>query len=1244
MKSHTSEFKEEIKTLGKQQSVRITYTLNNEQIILTDEDINSATPNYEASLLKSVMKGLDLDSNTDIPLGTEIKFEYGLLVNGAYEYLNYGNYIVYSSEKQEDTLSYKIKCYDKMLYSMKDYEHIEITYPCTIKEYLIALCNKIGLEFKDSTFANQDREIQNELFMTTNEDGTYSSMGYTYRDVLDQIAETTGGCICLTLDDKVEVRYVNKTINYEQSEKSNIIQFKTEVEEPIILERLEGKSIQATRSGKNKLPYNYYDGNSKTVNGITFTVNKDRSITANGTATANASFSIKNLNSYAIVAGSYKLVGENNAYTKTAIKGSYKKTDGTITYISSVSSFTIPEGATNINIYVVILQGETVNNVTFYPMLLKSTETDLTFEAGGASPSPDYPSPIENVEGKNKFNINQEKEIFGTMVYKYSYYLKPNTKYTISSNCPASTTANIYANSNSSNSAVYINKNQTIQSDENGYFYILVRFKAVASDNSTFNLYEKILNGTYYIQLEEGTVATSYVPYNSLEVKVGNKNLWDNTNVAQLNKVSYQNGIYTASDNDNKSVLQYKVQQFTDTSFIHGTQIEKTISGTGIYYFTGTKVANANFVRIGNNGASFEFIVKYSLDDIQVGEQFTIALEVTDTTIGASKFKNVMLLKGAVQNETYAEHQEQTVYFPLSEGQKLMEGSYLADDGIHHKRKQYTFTGNETFVKSQENDNYIRFYSPIFADALNSGGYVTIDKFICTHFEQVSDYNSSKNCIALNHKRFYITISKAIVTDVTTFKTLLSEQYANGTPVIIEYELATEEIVPYTEAQKTILTSIKTMKGTNIFEFPSDTIISYPINYDTIDEEYINNTNVSFGEKYGAINSIVLARAGESDKIYKKDQASIDENGLCELMISENQFMNFNDRSDYLQELSDKLFGVEYYLNDFTSTGIMYYDLLDVYNVKIGDKTYNCLMLNDEQDITQGLEENIYTERPEKSETDYTKADKTDQKINQTNLIVDKQNQKIEGVISQIGDRSEKTTTITADIDGLNSKVSQIEDVTNETTSTTGILILENCQKGPLLNLKIFGNNTVFKYLYPSDTLYPSNTLYPYGDSRIVVTSFPNGSETGISKIYELGVMDVLRQSGNIRDEFILDQSQAKVIRRINKDGSIKDNEEIEELGKISIDLKQGKNTIQIQNYTAEMYCKYAIQSEYTDIFATKVEMNSSITQASDEINLEVRKKVDENEVISKINQSAEQIQIEADKISLKRKNIKFSR
>ena len=388
----------------------------------------------------------------------------------------------------------------------------------------------------------------------------------------------------------------------------------------------------------------------------------------------------------------------------------------------------------------------------------------------------------------------------------------------------------------------------------------------------------------------------------------------------------------------------------------------------------------------------------------------------------------------------------------------------------------------------------------------------------------------------------------------------------------------------------------------------------------------------------------MLARAGESDKIYKKDQDSIELNGLCELMIKENQFMNFNDRVDYLQELSDKLFGVEYYLNDFVSTGIMYYDLLDMYNIEIFGKTYNCLMLNDEQDITQGLEENIHTDRPETSETDYKKADTTDRKINQTYLIVDKQNQKIEGVISQIGDRSDKTTTITADIDGLNSKVSDVADLTRE-TSGVKFITLENCIEGKLLELHILGNNTVFDYLYPANNLYPSNTLYPRGDSRVIVSNAKHGSEEILEQtIYDLGITDVLRQNGNVYDEYILKDGKAQVIRRINKDGSIKDNEEIEDLGEYLIYLKEGNNTIEIKNYSAQISAKFAIKSTYTDIFSTKVEMNSEIKQTADSINLEVRKKVDENEVISKINQSSEEIQIEANKISLKRKRYKSYR
>lgn len=401
------------------------------------------------------------------------------------------------------------------------------------------------------------------------------------------------------------------------------------------------------------------------------------------------------------------------------------------------------------------------------------------------------------------------------------------------------------------------------------------------------------------------------------------------------------------------------------------------------------------------------------------------------------------------------------------------------------------------------------------------------------------------------------------------------------------------------------------------------------------------------GKSIGPINSIVLARAGESDKIYKKNQTSIENNGLCELMISENQFMNFNDRADYLQELSDKLFGVEYYLNDFVSTGIMYYDLLDMYNIEIFGKTYNCLMLNDEQNITQGLEENIHTDRPKTSKTDYKKADTTDRKLNQTYLIVDKQNQKIEGVISQIGDRSEKTTTITADIDGLNSKVSDVADLTRE-ASGVKFITLENCIEGKLLELHILGNNTVFNYLYPANNLYPSNTLYPRGDSRIIVSNARHGSEEILEQtVYELGVTDVLRQYNNIYDEYVLKDGKAKVIRRINKDGSIKDNEEIEDLGEYLIYLKEGDNTIEIKNYSAQINAKFAIKSTYTDIFATKVEMNASLELEAEKFDVKLEKKVNESdytsaEILLKINKDKSEAKIKADKISLKRKNIRF--
>ena len=102
MKVHTNRFKEEIGSFGRQLDSIITYKLNGVTQTITSENLNGVTPTFQGSILKSVMKQLDVDSNINIPIGTSINYKFGVLVDGKFEYLDFGNYVVFSSEKQED--------------------------------------------------------------------------------------------------------------------------------------------------------------------------------------------------------------------------------------------------------------------------------------------------------------------------------------------------------------------------------------------------------------------------------------------------------------------------------------------------------------------------------------------------------------------------------------------------------------------------------------------------------------------------------------------------------------------------------------------------------------------------------------------------------------------------------------------------------------------------------------------------------------------------------------------------------------------------------------------------------------------------------------------------------------------------------------------------------------------------------------------------------------------------------------
>ena len=154
--------------------------------------------------------------------------------------------------------------------------------------------------------------------------------------------------------------------------------------------------------------------------------------------------------------------------------------------------------------------------------------------------------------------------------------------------------------------------------------------------------------------------------------------------------------------------------------------------------------------------------------------------------------------------------EQQTVTFPLSEGQKLMLGDYLASDGIHHVRKQMELDGTEDWALALTNTDTLTF------QIVNNNLPVKIPNdndeivMISNYFKGFSrnQFNNDKETesispnISNGSKAIIITINKTTAENLNDFKSWLAAQKQAGTPVIIEYELAEEEIEAYTEEQQ----------------------------------------------------------------------------------------------------------------------------------------------------------------------------------------------------------------------------------------------------------------------------------------------------------------------------------------------------------------------------------------------------------------------------------------------------------
>lgn len=229
---------------------------------------------------------------------------------------------------------------------------------------------------------------------------------------------------------------------------------------------------------------------------------------------------------------------------------------------------------------------------------------------------------------------------------------------------------------------------------------------------------------------------------------------------------------------------------------------------------------------------------------------------------------------------------------------------------------------------------------------------------------------------------------------------------------------------------------------------------------------------------FGGCNSLVLGRGDLNDNIFSKDDDLILADGLQEIRFDNNEILD-KKREQVIDSMFNQIKGFSYNSFEAKDLGIGIFEPADFCDMQdLSGNNYKVLILNQSISVTSGTEGAMSSEVPSTSTTKYEYATDSQKRQSKTEIIVNKQEQEITAVVEQIGDRSDKSTTITQDIDSIQSKINNIQDLTREITGVKTIT-LENAMEGELLSLRIKGNNTIFGYLYPADSLYPADNLYP---------------------------------------------------------------------------------------------------------------------------------------------------------------------
>ena len=191
---------------------------------------------------------------------------------------------------------------------------------------------------------------------------------------------------------------------------------------------------------------------------------------------------------------------------------------------------------------------------------------------------------------------------------------------------------------------------------------------------------------------------------------------------------------------------------------------------------------------------------------------------------------------------------------------------------------------------------------------------------------------------------------------------------------------------------------------------------------------YDNMLKLKLEDKYGEINSVVLSRTPiVGEDVFKKDDASIETNGLTEFKIENNQIID-KSRELAIAPLYIGLKGISYYPFEANTTGLGWYEIGDSLDIETdtGD-LFNTTVFNINITVDGSIKETLKTTAETKTQTQYQYATSLSKRVKNTEIIVNKQEGEISSLVSDMHDEggvvNEMYTKIKQDIDDIEFRV-----------------------------------------------------------------------------------------------------------------------------------------------------------------------------------------------------------------------------